>query len=63
VFSFWNGGTCWLKRGSVSKANAFYSSSTPSCGVLSESSPIITNPVTSKPNPGPQTGTDALGSQ
>ena len=42
----WNGGTCWMKSGSVSKSNAF-SSSDPSsvCGVL-----------TDQPAPGGNTG-------
>ncbi|CAF3775335.1 unnamed protein product [Rotaria sp. Silwood1] len=36
----WNGGTCWMKKGSVSKADAFQTND-PSmvCGVTQESQP------------------------
>ncbi|CAF4736191.1 unnamed protein product, partial [Rotaria sp. Silwood2] len=36
----WNGGTCWMKKGSVSKANAFPTNDPHMvCGVISEPQP------------------------
>lgn len=50
-----NGGTCWLKQGTVSKQNAIDSSDwSSSCGLIEGSTgPVTDRPVTDKP-----TGTD-----
>jgi len=50
AFNRFNGGTCWLKRGTVTQANAFDSSdSSSSCGVISSSgSPVISGTTNGK---------------
>ena len=47
AFNRFNGGTCWLKRGTVTQANAFDSSDPSSaCGVVSTSGSLVTSGLT-----------------